>query len=138
MQNPRKRSLRIERCLAQVLAFLMVLTPVLADQQAPPLPAPTPATPQTPSTPPAQPPAPAPLPVVQGLKIITLAGKDEMNDLERKIMAPLVVSISDQNDRPVEGAEVVFRFPLNGPSALFPGGKSSQTVRTNGQGQAAA
>jgi hypothetical protein len=61
-----------------------------------------------------------------------------MNDLERKIMAPLVVSISDQNDRPVEGAEVVFRFPLNGPSALFPGGKSSQTVRTNGQGQAAA
>jgi hypothetical protein len=138
MQNPRTRSLSIKRCLAQVLAFLMVLTPVLADQQAPPLPAPTPATPQTPSTPAAQPPAPAPLPVVQGLKIITLAGKDEMNDLERKIMAPLVVSISDQNDRPVEGAEVVFRFPLNGPSALFPGGKSSQTVRTNGQGQAAA
>ena len=138
MQNPRKRSLGIERPLAQVLAFLMAWTPVLADQQAPPLPAPNPASPQAPAAPAAQPPAPAPLPVVQGLKIVPLAGKDEMNDLERKVMAPLVVSVADQNDRPVEGAEVVFRFPLNGPGALFPGGKTSQTVRTNGQGQAAA
>jgi hypothetical protein len=38
----------------------------------------------------------------------------------------------------VEGAEVVFRFPINGPGAVFPGGKTSQTTRTNGQGQAAA
>jgi hypothetical protein len=53
-------------------------------------------------------------------------------------MAPLVVEILDQNDRPVEGAEVVFRFPLEGPSAVFPGGRSSQTFRTNGQGEAAA
>ena len=32
----------------------------------------------------------------------------------------------------------MFRFPLNGPGAAFPGGKNSQTVRTNGTGQAAA
>jgi hypothetical protein len=38
----------------------------------------------------------------------------------------------------VEGAEVVFRFPINGPGAAFSGGKSSATVRTNGGGQAAA
>ncbi len=61
-----------------------------------------------------------------------------MNDLERGLMTPLVVQALDQNDRPVEGAEVVFRFPLNGASATFRGGNSSQTVRTNGQGQAAA
>jgi hypothetical protein len=61
-----------------------------------------------------------------------------MNDLERRVMAPLVVQVLDQNDRPVEGAEVIFRFPLNGPGAAFTGGKTSQTVRTNGTGEAAA
>ena len=80
----------------------------------------------------------APLPVIKNLKILVLAGNGEMNDLERKVMAPLVVQVLDQNDRPVEGAEVVFRFPMNGPGATFAGGKSSQTFRTNGTGEAAA
>jgi hypothetical protein len=61
-----------------------------------------------------------------------------MNDLERKVMAPLVVQVVDQEERPMEGAEVVFRFPLDGASATFPGGKNSVTVRANGSGQAAA
>ncbi len=61
-----------------------------------------------------------------------------MNDLERRVMAPLVVQILDQNDRPVEGADVVFRFPLSGPRAAFTGGKTAQTVRSNGTGEAAA
>jgi hypothetical protein len=80
----------------------------------------------------------APLPMVQSLKVTALAGNKEMNDLERGLMAPLVVQVLDQNDRPVEGAEVVFRFPLNGPGATFRGGSTSRTIRTNGQGQAAA
>jgi hypothetical protein len=67
-----------------------------------------------------------------------LAGNGEKNDLERRIMAPLVVQVEDQNDRPVESAEVVFRFPISGPGATFTGGKGSVTVRTNGSGQAAA
>jgi hypothetical protein len=76
--------------------------------------------------------------MVKDLKILVLAGNEEMNDLERKVMAPLVVQVLDQNDRPVQGAEVVFRFPLSGPSATFPGGKTSQIVRTNGTGESAA
>lgn len=80
----------------------------------------------------------APLPVVQSLKVMALAGDGEMNDLERKIMAPLVVDVLDQNGRPVEGAAVVFRFPLNGPSASFSNGEKARTVRTNADGQAAA
>jgi hypothetical protein len=76
--------------------------------------------------------------MVRGLKVTALAGNKEMNDLENGLMAPLVVQVLDQNDRPVEGAEVVFRFPLDGPGAAFRGGNTSQTVRTNGQGQAAA
>ncbi len=74
----------------------------------------------------------------QSLKIHPLAGDGEMNDLEKHVMAPLVVQVLDQNDRAVDGAVVVFRFPLDGPSASFPGGKNSVTVRTNSGGQAAA
>lgn len=81
---------------------------------------------------------PSPLPTVQSLKLVPLAGNNESNDLERKIMAPLVVEVLDQYDRPVEGADVVFRFPLNGPGAFFADHSTSRKFRTNFQGQAAA
>jgi hypothetical protein len=96
------------------------------------------ATPQAGTPAPVQPLPATPLPVEQSLQVRVLAGNGEMNDLERRVMAPLVVQVLDQNDRAMEGAEVVFRFPLNGPGAAFPGGKTSVTVRTNGTGQAAA
>ena len=138
MKNTANRTLSIRRGLARILIVLLPILPVLAEQQSQ-------GSAQTPASPPSSPsPSPQPgqpasaLPVVQGLKIVPLAGKGEMNDLERHIMAPLVLEVLDQNDRPVEGAEVVFRFPINGPGAVFPGGKTSQTARTNGQGQAAA
>lgn len=158
MRNSVYGSLWTERWLPLLLAAILIVTPVYADEQAPAAPQNPPAAaqpapaqpqqtaPQPPQTAP-QPPTPpptvpakpmAPLPVIKNLKILALAGNGEMNDLERKVMAPLVVQILDQNDRPVEGAEVVFRFPLNGPGAAFPGGKTSQTVRSNGTGEAAA
>jgi hypothetical protein len=61
-----------------------------------------------------------------------------MNDMERGIMAPLVVQILDRNSRPIEGAQVTFRFPSKGPSATFADGQNSMTVRSNADGQAAA
>ena len=145
MPNPLSRRLR-RRWLPQALAVLLVVTEVQAAEQAAAPPQTPAAAPQA-ETPPvspnsAQPAAPAqplaPLPVEQSLKIRALAGDGEMNDLERRVMAPLVVQVFDQNERPLAGAEVVFRFPINGPSATFGGGKSSVTVRTNGGGQAAA
>ena len=126
-----------------MLAGILIVTPVYADEQAPAAPQnppaasqPAPVPPQTPANAPAKP--MAPLPVIKNLKLLVLAGNGEMNDLERRVMASLVVQVLDQNDRPVEGAEVVFRFPLNGPGAAFTGGKTSQTVRTTGTGEAAA
>lgn len=89
----------------------------------------------------AQTPAPQPvgqLPMTQSLKILPLAGNNEQNDLQRRVMAPLVVQVLDQNSRPVEGAQVTFRFPITGPGAAFAGGKSSQTFGTNADGQVAA
>ncbi len=136
MQTPANRSLSTHRWLPQVLAILLITGPVRVAGQTPASPPTTPA--------PAQPAPPqttapmAPLPIVRNLKVRALAGNGEMNDLERHVVTPLVVQVLDQNDRPVEGAEVVFRFPLNGPGATFRNGNTSQTVRTNGTGQAAA
>jgi hypothetical protein len=136
MPNPLRGRLR-RRWLPQALAVLLAVTQIQAAEQAT-------APPQAPAaTPPAAPnPAAAPpqaqAPVEQSLKIIVLAGNGEQNDLERRVMAPLVVQVEDQNDRAMEGADVVFRFPITGPGATFAGGKSSVTVRTNSTGQAAA
>ncbi len=134
-----------KRYLPIVLAGLVAITQTQAAEQAavPSQAAPTPAAPAQPV--PAQPAsqvppvAPlSPLPVEQSLSIRILAGNNEVNDLERRLMAPLVVQVSDRNERPVEAAEVVFRFPVSGPGATFPGGRTALTVRTNSEGQAAA
>jgi len=140
MPNPLRRRLW-RRWLPQAVAVLLVVTQVQAAAEQAAAPPQAPANPaQTPSPPatPAQPIAPAQLPVEQSLKINALAGNGELNDLERRVMAPLVVQVLDQNDRAVDGAQVVFRFPLNGPSATFSDGKTSVNVRTNSGGQAAA
>ncbi len=146
MPNPLSRRLR-RRWLPQSLAVILVVVQVQAAEQAAAPPQVPAAAPQTSTPPTTQAPTPAsptpvqplaPLPVEQSLKILVLAGSGEMNDLERRVMAPLVVQVLDQNERPLEGAEVVFRFPLNGASATFPGGKNSITVRTSGTGQAPA
>src|ERR1700693_849508 len=130
MKNTANRTLSIRRALARILIVLLPVVPVLAGQQSQDPPQ-TPANP--PSSPSPQPGQPASaLPAGQGLQMDRLAGNGEMSDLERHVMAPLVIEVLAENDRPVEGAEVVFRFPINGPGAVFPGGKTSQTSRTNG------
>jgi hypothetical protein len=134
----RERTSLLGHALAWVLSALLVVLPVLADDAMPQAAQQPSAAPPAAQATPAPAPAPAPLPTIEGLKVVVLAGREEVNDIQRKVMAPLVVEILDQNDRPVEGAEVVFRFPLEGPSAVFAGGRTSLTARTNGQGEVAA
>lgn len=134
----RERASVLRQGLPLLLSGLLVVLPVWADDAMPQAAQQPPAAPPASQAPPAPAPAPAPPPTIEGLKVVVLAGREEVNDIQRKVMAPLVVEILDQNDRPVEGAEVVFRFPLEGPSATFAGGRTSQTVRANGQGEAAA
>jgi hypothetical protein len=135
---------RANRYLPFALAGLLAVTQTQAAEQAavptqaaPPQAAPAQPGSQTP--PPAAPVQPlAQLPVEQSLNVRVLAGSDEQNDLERRVMAPLVVQVTDRDARPVDTAEVVFRFPISGPGAVFAGGRTSQTVRTNSDGQASA
>jgi len=96
------------------------------------------ALPQAPPPYAAAPVPPAIAATVQDLRIIPLTVNNATNDLQRRIMAPLVVQVLDQESRPLEGVDVTFRFPLNGPSATFADGQSSRTTRTNAEGQAAA
>jgi hypothetical protein len=113
---------RMVRWLPYALAGVLVLPPNVSAQ--------------TPTiTPPGLSAQPA---TVQSLKVIPLTRNQDMNDLERKVMAPLVVQVVDHNDQPVEGADVIFRFPLDGPSATFANQKDARTFRTNVDGQAAA
>src|SRR3569623_3689596 len=74
----------------------------------------------------AQQPAPAAPPTTRTLRSIALAGRNAENDLQTHVMAPLAVQVLDINDRPVEGATVVFRFPPSGPRAAFANGQLPQ------------
>lgn len=89
-----------------------------------------PAVAQTPAA--AQPGAP----MVQSLKVIVLQGQNSVNDTNRHIGIQPVIEVRDENDLPVEGANVVFRLPPSGPGGMFDGKSYSKTVRTNAQGQA--
>jgi hypothetical protein len=112
-------SRQLTRWLACSLALLITFPPEAAAQSAAPPAQPQPAT-------------------IRNLKVIPLAGNQEMNDVKDRVMAPLVIQVLDQNDHPVEGADVTFRFPLSGPSATFADEKNAGTFRTNVDGQAAA
>jgi hypothetical protein len=72
------------------------------------------------------------------LRVLVLEGEHGLNDTERGLPALTVVEVRDENDRPIENADVIFRLPPSGPGGSFPGQKFSRTVRTNAQGQAGA
>lgn len=111
----------VYRTMAVALVALLTLPAPVAAQDTPAVVPPT-----------------AAIPMTQNLRILPLTAPNSVNDLERLVMSPLAVQILDQNDLPVEGATVIFRFPLNGPSAMFAGQQTGQTVRTGANGQARA
>jgi hypothetical protein len=75
--------------------------------------------------------------MLEKLRILVLEGERGLNDTERSLPALTVIEVRDENDRPVEGAEVTFRLPPSGPGGSFAGQKFSRSVRSNAQGQAA-
>ncbi len=77
-------------------------------------------------------------PPAGNLKIIVLQGESARNSIKGKTAVAPVVEVRDENDKPVEGAEVVFQLPAAGPGGIFHGWMRSQTQRTNAQGQAGA
>ena len=93
-----------------------------------------PAAPKTP--PPAAPPKTTPAATVETLKVFVLEGEGAVNNIRAGLAVAPVVEVRDENDRPVEGAEVVFEVPSRGPGGYFAGRQLSHTTKTNHQGQA--
>jgi len=82
--------------------------------------------------------APKPAAPVSSLKLLVLQGKDAVNDLQGRTFTIPIIELLDDNDQPVEGAQVIFSLPANGPGGFFPGNMITFTTRTNVQGQASA
>ncbi len=72
------------------------------------------------------------------LHVLVLEGNDAVNNVATKYYTTPVVEVLDSNDRPVEAATVTFTLPSTGPGGTFANGRSSLTVKTNVQGEAAA
>lgn len=80
--------------------------------------------------------APA-LPAVS-LRVLVLEGANAVNSIPNRAATFPVVEVRDENDLPVEGAEVVFELPATGPGGTFPNQKNTFSGRTNLQGQVRA
>jgi len=66
---------------------------------------------------------------------LVLDGANAVNSIPNRAATFPVVEVRDENDLPVEGAEVVFELPSSGPGGTFPNQKSSFSGRTTLQGQ---
>lgn len=72
------------------------------------------------------------------LKIIVLEGQGAINNIRQSSAKSPAVRVEDTAGRPVEGARVTFLLPDIGAGGVFPNGQTSQTVRTDRNGRAAA
>lgn len=72
------------------------------------------------------------------LRIIVLEGENAINSIPLRTFTMPVIEVRDENDLPMEGADVTFNLPQVGPGAFFSNQQSSLKTRTNVQGQAAA
>ena len=73
-----------------------------------------------------------------GLRIYILQGEQAVNNVRTGAATAPVVEVRDANDFPVAGAEVTFRTPETGASAVFEGGRHEYTNRTDAKGQVSA
>jgi len=123
--------LPIKKFIAIILSGQLFL--LAAQAQTP---AQTPPPPPAAQTPPAAP--LAPVPMVENLKVLVLEGQRSVNNSTRHVGIQPVVEVRDENDRPVEGATIVFRLPPSGPGGSFAGNSLTFRGSTNAQGQAGA
>jgi hypothetical protein len=72
------------------------------------------------------------------LNIIIVEGDGAVNNARQRVSREPIVQVTDENNRPVAGAAVIFFLPGSGPGATFPGGANSFTAITGADGRAAA
>ncbi len=71
------------------------------------------------------------------LQIRVLRGEGLVHMAGTKSASPLLVQVSDETGRPVQGATVSFRLPEEGPGGFFRGGLHTDVALTGADGKAA-
>jgi hypothetical protein len=74
---------------------------------------------------------------VLSMQINVTKGDNAFNDVKNRRGQDLEVEILDQNLRPVQGAQVVFRLPFAGAGGTFTGGQITFSTTTDAMGHAA-
>jgi len=72
------------------------------------------------------------------LRVVALEGEEAINSIPAHTGTAPVVEVRDENERPVEGATVIFSLPETGAGGIFPGDRLTLTKTTNQRGQADA
>lgn len=72
------------------------------------------------------------------LHIRVIEGEGAVHGSESKCSRPIVVEVTDETGRPVEGAAISFRMPEEGPGATFERGMRTDIRVTTPDGRAAA
>jgi hypothetical protein len=72
------------------------------------------------------------------LQIVVVDGEGAINNVGQRSSHDPVVRVTDDNDKPVTGASVVFSLPTEGPSGSFGNGEKTLIMTTSPQGQATA
>ncbi len=72
------------------------------------------------------------------LKILVLEGQNAFNYIPQGRAVPPVIEVRDQNDMPIDGAEVTFELPAFGPGGTYENGVKTQVGRTDTRGQIGA
>ncbi len=73
-----------------------------------------------------------------GLKLTIVEGDGAVNNIQQRVAREPIVQVTDEEDRPVEGAVVVFLLPRNGASGTFANGEKILTATTGPDGRAVA
>ncbi len=69
------------------------------------------------------------------LRIRVLEGEGSIHTAGTRSTQPIVVFLTDETGRPVEGASVSVRLPEDGPSGLFPNGMKTEIAVTGPDGR---
>jgi len=70
------------------------------------------------------------------LEIRTVHGEGAVQPAGARVREPVVVLITDETGRPVEGAAVSFRLPEEGAGGVFSNGLKTEVMRTGPDGRA--
>ncbi len=70
--------------------------------------------------------------------LTVVAGEGAKHNIHEKFRIQPVVQVTDENDKPIQGATIVFTLPSKGPGGTFEHGRHSLTLNTDASGRAGA